>query len=180
MWQLAWPRFSRYFWWYSSARQKVCAGSTLVTMRLGAKWPEAVSCSIFGFGLRFLLRRVEEDGGAILRAPVGSLAVQRGRVVEFKEGVEQLLEADLFWIKVELYHFGMAGLVSADVTVGGLVELAALVANGGRGDAGDGGEGSFDAPETTRSKCRFFDGHIYQMREPSNLFRRPLRWNSDF
>ena len=89
MWQLAWPRFSRYFWWYSSARQKVCAGSTLVTMRLGAKWPEAVKLLDFGLGLLFLLRRMEEDGGAILRAPVGSLAVQRGGVVEFKERVEQ-------------------------------------------------------------------------------------------
>jgi hypothetical protein len=32
MWQLTAPRFSRYFWWYSSARQKVSAGTTWVTM----------------------------------------------------------------------------------------------------------------------------------------------------
>jgi hypothetical protein len=32
MWQLARPRFSRYCWWYSSARQKVCAGSMAVAM----------------------------------------------------------------------------------------------------------------------------------------------------
>src|SRR5262245_14308903 len=31
-WQLDRPRLARYFWWYSSARQKVEAGTTSVTI----------------------------------------------------------------------------------------------------------------------------------------------------
>ncbi len=118
-----------------------------------------------GLGLRFLLGSVKEDGGAILRAPVGSLTVECGGVVKFEESVEQFLIADFFGIEVKLDDFGMAGLVGTDVFVGGLVELASLITDGGGGDAGDRGEGGFDTPETTCSKCRFFDGHIYQMRE---------------
>ena len=32
LWQATAPRFSKYFWWYSSPRQKVCAGTTWVTI----------------------------------------------------------------------------------------------------------------------------------------------------
>ena len=91
MWQLACPRFSRYRWWYSSARQKVCAGSTLVTMRLRLEAALGGQLLDLGPRLRLLLRRVEEDRGAVLRAPVRPLAVERGWVVQVEEGVEQLL-----------------------------------------------------------------------------------------
>src|SRR5579871_6675226 len=40
--------------------------------------------------LLFLLGRVEEDGGAVLRAPIGTLAVESCGVVELEEGVEEL------------------------------------------------------------------------------------------
>ncbi len=95
MWQLAWPRFSRYLWWYSSARQNVCAGSTLVTIRLGLKRPSARQLLNLGRRLRLLLGRVVEDGRAVLRAPVRALAIERGGVVQGKESVQELLVADV-------------------------------------------------------------------------------------
>ena len=72
-----------------------------------------------GAGLRLLLRRVEEDGRAVLRAPVRALAVEGGGIVQGEEGVEQLLVADLGGVEFQLDHFGVAGLVGADVPVGG-------------------------------------------------------------
>ncbi len=90
----------------------------------------------FSLGLLLLLGGVEEDGGAILRAPVRSLAVWRGGVVEVEKGVKDLVVADLFWIEVQLDYLGVASLIGADVFVGGLVELASLVADGRGRDAG--------------------------------------------
>ena len=46
-----------------------------------------------GAGLRLLLRGVEEDGRAVLRAPVRALAVEGGGVVESEEGVKELSES---------------------------------------------------------------------------------------
>jgi hypothetical protein len=48
-----------------------------------------------GPGSGFLLWGVEEDGAAILRAPVGTLAVELGGVVELEESIEQLFVRDL-------------------------------------------------------------------------------------
>ncbi len=48
-----------------------------------------------GLGGSFLLGRVEEDDAAVLRAPVGPLAVELGGIVEREERVEELLVGDL-------------------------------------------------------------------------------------
>ena len=77
-----------------------------------------------GVGLRLLLRRMEEDGGAVLRAPVRALAVEGGRVVEIEKRVQQLLEADLLGIEIEFDDLGVAGLVGADVLVGWATAVA--------------------------------------------------------
>ena len=79
--------------------------------------------------------------------------------MEGEEEVEELVEADLGGVEVEFDHFGVAGLVGADVLVAGAVKLAALIADGGGGYAGDGGKGRFDAPETAGSEGCFFNTH---------------------
>ena len=89
-------------------------------------------------GLRLLLRRVEEDGGAVLRAPVRTLAVEGSGVVEGEKGVEELVVGDAGGVEVEFDDFGVASGVGADIFVAGAVKLAALIADGGCGDAGDG------------------------------------------
>jgi len=110
-------------------------------------------------GLGFLLRRVKEDGGAVLRAPVRSLAVEGGGIVQGEEGVKDLVVGDARRVEVEFDNFRVTRAVCANVFVGGPVELTALVAYSGRGDAGNRGKGGFDAPETARSECCFFSTH---------------------
>jgi hypothetical protein len=113
----------------------------------------------FGAGLRLLLGRVEEDGRAVLRALVRTLAVEGGGVVEGEEGIEKLLEADPRRIEVHLDHLGVAGLVGADVLVAGPLQRAALIADGRRRHAGDGRKGRLDSPETSCSEGCFFLTH---------------------
>jgi hypothetical protein len=140
----------------------------------------------FGASLRLLLRRVEEDGRAILRAQVRPLAVEGGGVMKCEEGIQQLLIRDLRGIEVQLDYLGVAGLVRAHVFVTGLVKRAALIANSRGRYAGDGCECSFHAPETSCSKCRFFLAHgnsdAFQRKEDENssiltlpVFFRPSR-----
>jgi len=105
-----------------------------------------------GAGLRSLLRGVEEDGGAVLRAPVRTLAVEGGGVMEGKEGVQQLLVADLRGVEVEFDDLGVAGLIGANIPVGGLGQRAALITNGHCPNAGNGREGRFDSPKTAGCK----------------------------
>ena len=94
-----------------------------------------------------------------MRTPVGPLPIQRGGIVEVEEGIEEFVVTDLLTIEVDFDNFSVAGLVGADVLVSGSGEGSALIANGSRGDSRDGGERSFNAPETSCSKCRFFDLH---------------------
>src|SRR5271154_317169 len=77
-----------------------------------------------------------------------------------------MLVADFRGIEGQLDDFGVAGSVGAHVFVGGIVELAAFVADGGLNDAGNLPETDFHSPETTCSKCCFFH---------ENLRVRPLR-----
>src|SRR5262245_13258293 len=55
-------------------------------------WPEARGAQFGddGLGGRLLLRRVVEDGRSVLRADVGALAVERGRVVDGEEDLQEL------------------------------------------------------------------------------------------
>jgi hypothetical protein len=154
------------------------APERLSGLNLGDDAPGKVvarSCELLdlGLGLLLLLGGMEEDGGAILRAPIGTLAIRRSGIVEIEERVQNLFVADFFGIELQLDYFGVAGLISADVFVGRLVEGTAFIADGGGRNPGDGGEGCFNTPKTTCSKCCFFDAHMYQMREPQNLFRMP-------
>ena len=64
-----------------------------------------------------LLGTVIEDRRAILRADVGALAVEGGRVVDREEDVEQVFERDDLGIERDLYDLGVAGGSGADVLV---------------------------------------------------------------
>src|SRR5947209_11230743 len=68
-------------------------------------------------GCDLLLGRVVEDGGAVLRAPIGGLAVERGWVVVGPEDVEELVVGDLGRVVLHFDDLGVAGAVSADVLI---------------------------------------------------------------
>ena len=55
----------------------------------------------------FLLGVVVVDGGAVLRAGVGALGVERGGVVELVEELEELAVRDLLRVKDDLGGFGV-------------------------------------------------------------------------
>ena len=116
-------------------------------------------------GLRFfrrglLLGRVIKNHGTILVADIGSLAIQRGRIVIRPEDVEELIVTDDGRIELHLHHFGVPGVVAADIFVGRIFRRAARVSDGCIGHPASGPEGRFDAPETTGAKCRFFCRHV--------------------
>ena len=106
---------------------------------------------------------MEEDGRAVLCAPVRALAVEGGGVVESEEGVQKLLEADLRGVEVHLDHLGVAGLVGADILVAGPLQRTALIADGRRRHAGDGRKGRLDSPKTSRSEGCFFEPMLIEM-----------------
>src|SRR5687768_1173172 len=97
---------------------------------------------------------VHEDRRAVLRAHVGALAVERGRVVARKEDVEQPVVAHPRGIERHLHHFRMAGLVAADIFVRRVVGPSATVADGGAGDPFRLAEGGLHAPEAAGPEGR--------------------------
>src|SRR5271170_3050069 len=104
----------------------------------------------------FLLRRVEKDGGAVLLAIVRALPVDLCRIVHLPEGFEQLLVADLRWIKRYLNHFGVASCVCAHFAIRGIFLLTTGVAGNRVDHAGNPTKIGFDTPETTRAKRSHF------------------------
>ena len=68
-----------------------------------------------------------EDGGAILRADIGTLAVQRRRVVNGEEDVEEIAIGDDARVEGDLHRFGVPRLAAAYLLVGGIRHAAADV-----------------------------------------------------
>ena len=127
--------------------------------------------------LLLLLWRVKEDGRAILRAPVRSLAVERRGIVQLEERVEQFFVAHFFRVEIDLDDFRVAGLIGAHVLISRAVMRSALVAHGRRRHAGDGRKRSLHAPKTSCSKCRFFCAHMLYdvpLKSKVTAFRRRL------
>src|SRR5205809_5317514 len=60
-----------------------------------------------------------ENSGAILRADVIALAIERRRIMGREENGEQVLEGDLARIEFDLDDFRMSGEAAADLLVGG-------------------------------------------------------------
>ena len=102
---------------------------------------------------RLLLGRVEEDGGSVLAGVLGPTAGPFAGVVAAPEHVEQLLVGHLSRFILDLDDFGVAGLVGANVVVGGVRQRPAHEADRRGGNAFDFSKFSFNAPEAACSKC---------------------------
>jgi len=94
-----------------------------------------------------LLRRGEEDGGAVLGAHVAALAVQRGRVVDREEDVEQGAVGDDVVLERHLHCLRVPGGTGAHLLVSRGDGVAARVPGFHVHHAGNPGEGGLEAPE---------------------------------
>src|SRR3546814_2825880 len=75
----------------------------------------------------FLLRRMREDGGAILGADVVPLAIELGGVVSGEEDGEDVVIGDDIGIEGQPHGFGVAGVAAADLLVAGIGDSAARI-----------------------------------------------------
>jgi len=115
-----------------------------------------------GFGSRFLLRRMVKDHGTILFSDIGTLPIQRRRIVVRPENIKQLVVVNLRWIEFHFHYFSVAGFVRANIFIGWIILRSARVPNRCRDHAFQISEGFFHAPETTCAKggfLRFHTGH---------------------
>jgi hypothetical protein len=98
---------------------------------------------------------MKENDATVLRAGIGTLAIDLRRIVRVPKDVKQAFERNLRRIVLYFHHFGVAGTVSTHVFVGGIQHLAAFIADGGINHALQLTKGSFDAPEAAGAKCSF-------------------------
>src|SRR5690348_15883412 len=96
-----------------------------------------------------------ENHRSILRADVGPLTIDRGRIVNLPEQLQELYVRDQPGIVFHLHHFGVAGLVRTDLTVSGMLEPAAHIARGRRDNAVELAEGGFHAPEPSPAESGY-------------------------
>src|ERR1700747_1355953 len=96
-----------------------------------------------------------EDLGSVLRADVGSLAIQRSRIVAFPENSQELFVGHLRRVVVDLYPFRMPGAARADIFVSRIFQRTARVAYGRGVHTFDMAEGVFHSPEAARRECCF-------------------------
>ena len=104
------------------------------------------------FRRQFLRFAVIKDEGAVLRALVRALAIERGWIMRLPENVEQLLVGDSGRVKFDLGHLGVAGGAGAYLFVGRAGGVAAGKAAGDGFDAGQPLEDGFHAPEAAAAK----------------------------
>jgi hypothetical protein len=115
-----------------------------------------------GFGSCSLLRRMVKDHGTILLSNIGTLAIQRRRIVVRPENIKHLVVTDLRRIEFHFHHFGVAGFVRANIFIRWIILRSARVPNRGRDHAFQVAESLFHTPETTCAKggfLRFHTGH---------------------
>lgn len=89
-----------------------------------------------------------ENGGAILVAHVGTLAVGGGGVMSGEKDFQESLVGDGLGIKLDTQAFGGAGCAGGDVLIGRVGCLGIGVAGGNGGDALEVLKYGFGAPET--------------------------------
>jgi hypothetical protein len=127
-----------------------------------------------GFGSRFLLRRMVKDHGTILLSDIGTLPIQRRRIVVRPKNIKQLVVTNLRWIEFHLHDFGVAGFVRANIFIGWIILRSARVPNCCRDHAFQISESFFHTPETTCAKRGFLcfhtghDGTIVRGAQPSS------------
>src|SRR6266511_1124050 len=101
-----------------------------------------------------LLVRVGEDHRAVLGAYVGALAVHLRGVVRLPELLEQLVIGDPVGVELHLADLCVPGRVAADLLIGGIVDGAALVADGGVENSREVAIRRLDLPEAARPEGR--------------------------
>ena len=104
---------------------------------------------------------------------IGTLPIQRRRIVVRPENIKQLVVTDLRWIEFHFHHFGVAGFVRANIFIGWIILRSARVPNRCRDHAVQFSEAFFHTPETTCAKGGFLrlhtghDGTIVRGTQPS-------------
>src|SRR5579872_2342704 len=128
--------------------------------------------------LRLLLRRVEKDGGTILRAPIRPLAVNLGGIVVLPENLEQVGIRHFGGVEVDFHGLGVAGAVSANLLIGWTVGVPAGIADASRDHAWNLPKRMFHSPEA--SCCERSLLHLIcslaasPVTEPASLRRKNL------
>jgi hypothetical protein len=126
-----------------------------------------------GFGGRFLLGRMIKDHGSILLSGIGTLPIQRRRIVVRPENIKQLVVTNLRRIEFHFHCFGVAGFVRANIFIRRIILCSARVPDRGRDHALKFAESLFHTPETTCAKGGFLrchtchDGTIVRGAQPS-------------
>ena len=111
------------------------------------------------FGRGFLFRRMIKDHRAILRPHIGTLSIQRSRIVIRPKNIKKLIVMDLRRVEFQLDGLGVAGLIAANIFVARIVFVSTRIPDGRRCDAFQFAEGFFHAPKTTRPERRFLCRH---------------------
>ena len=102
---------------------------------------------------------LREDDRAVLRAGVGTLAVEGGRVVGVPKKVDDFLVGNFRRVVGDLHDFGVSGSAGADLLVGRVFGLSAGVAGDNGDDAGEAFVNGFDAPEASSAEGGCFSFH---------------------
>lgn len=100
----------------------------------------------------FLGLVVIKNDAAILRANVGTLAIEGGGVVGFPEDLKQLLERDHRGIENDAHDLCVASIAAADVVVGRILCLAARIATDDALHTTKALENGFNTPEAPTAK----------------------------
>ena len=98
---------------------------------------------------RLLLIVMIKDRRAVLRARVVTLAVERGRVVDHEEHIQDFLEGDDLRVERYLHHLGVTGRPGAHLLVARVGHLSARITRFNRYHALQFVVHSLQAPETT-------------------------------
>src|ERR1035437_1573332 len=75
-------------------------------------------------GCFLLLVIAIEDGRAVLRTRIGTLAIERSRIMYSKEHFEYFIQVCFGLIVGDLHGFGMAGIAGAYIAVGWVFHIA--------------------------------------------------------
>ena len=105
-----------------------------------------------------LLRRMEKNCRAVLRAEIRALPVQLRGIVVLPENVQQVFIRDFGGIVLDFNRFGVTGPIAANVFIGWILRVSAGIAHACSTDAGNLAERGFNTPETSCRKRCF--GHI--------------------
>ena len=123
-----------------------------------AEFAAGLQRSLGFFSDGFLLRRMEEDRGPVLRAEIGALAVHLRGIVHLPESVEQLRIAELRRVEGDLHDLGVSGFVCTHILVRWILGVTAAITHDGVSNPRDSAKCRFDPPKASGSKsCDF--GH---------------------